>query len=389
MAPVSLIGRYLYHKDVEVLARAARVPFAAVGSVSPSPLGTIRIRIGAGQPIPESGPPVPVSEIVRLVRRLAATPEISRQDRIDQEIRLEAVEGSQQVVAWLETDRCVVVALYPLIGSTPFVALLGASGSSGFARWQKELARLALMQESQGASRSAAVGAVSEDDVLSSVLDRLTIPIALVDRTAKVVYRNAAAHRSFMAPGGLVLSAGQVVSTQDPDSQKRLCLAIRAATSGLARKAQLILLPGDPTGAQGRPQMVAVSPVTAARGLAVLTTSDDQQDPDMLALVFSELGLTPTEQRLACRLVLGDSLEEAAEHIGVKLSTARSYLRNIFDKTGASRQSELVSLALTLALPTSLAEIMSVDLVAASRATILPRPPPAGPRRPGQLERTS
>ena len=46
------------------------VPFAAVGSVSPNPLGTIRIRIGAGQPIPEAGPPVPVSEIVRLVRRL-------------------------------------------------------------------------------------------------------------------------------------------------------------------------------------------------------------------------------------------------------------------------------------------------------------------------------
>ena len=48
----------------------------------------------------------------------------------------------------------------------------------------------------------------------------------------------------------------------------------------------------------------------------------------------------------------GHSLEEAAGHRGVTMNTARSQLKQIFFKTGTSRQSEVVRLVLTGVPPT-------------------------------------
>ena len=46
-------------------------------------------------------------------------------------------------------------------------------------------------------------------------------------------------------------------------------------------------------------------------------------------------------------LALGDRLEAAAGRCGVTVSTARTYLKQVFAKTETSRQSELIRLVLT------------------------------------------
>ena len=56
--------------------------------------------------------------------------------------------------------------------------------------------------------------------------------------------------------------------------------------------------------------------------------------------------LTSAEIELVELLCDGCSLEEAAEHRGVTMNTARSQLKQIFFKTNTSRQSELVRLVL-------------------------------------------
>jgi DNA-binding CsgD family transcriptional regulator len=56
--------------------------------------------------------------------------------------------------------------------------------------------------------------------------------------------------------------------------------------------------------------------------------------------------LTQAEVELVELLCDGWSLEEAASHRGVTMNTARSQLKQIFFKTGTSRQSELVRLVL-------------------------------------------
>ncbi|MCP6151313.1 hypothetical protein NL425_26555, partial [Klebsiella pneumoniae] len=70
-----------------------------------------------------------------------------------------------------------------------------------------------------------------------------------------------------------------------------------------------------------------------------------------LATTFS---LTPAEAALAAALAVGASLADFAEQRGVAMSTVRSQLKALYEKTDTRRQGELVarlreSLDLTLA----------------------------------------
>lgn len=68
-----------------------------------------------------------------------------------------------------------------------------------------------------------------------------------------------------------------------------------------------------------------------------------------VARLRAEFGLTKAEARLALHLAEGSSLASAAQAVGVKLTTIRSQLQQIFAKTGTSRQSELVAMLLSRA----------------------------------------
>jgi DNA-binding CsgD family transcriptional regulator len=59
-------------------------------------------------------------------------------------------------------------------------------------------------------------------------------------------------------------------------------------------------------------------------------------------------GLSPAEAALAGRLAMGETLREAAIARGIAFTTARSYLEQIFHRTGTRRQVELTRLLLTL-----------------------------------------
>ena len=54
--------------------------------------------------------------------------------------------------------------------------------------------------------------------------------------------------------------------------------------------------------------------------------------------------LTQAEVRLAQGIARGDSLEEVAAGLGIKISTARTQLASIFTKTQTRRQAKLVAL---------------------------------------------
>jgi DNA-binding CsgD family transcriptional regulator len=75
-------------------------------------------------------------------------------------------------------------------------------------------------------------------------------------------------------------------------------------------------------------------------------------DPDRPQETHSELlqrlfGLTPTEAKLTAQLVLGHSLDEASEILGVAKSTSRTHLLSIFSKTSTNRQADLIKAVVT------------------------------------------
>jgi DNA-binding CsgD family transcriptional regulator len=61
-----------------------------------------------------------------------------------------------------------------------------------------------------------------------------------------------------------------------------------------------------------------------------------------------QFGLTPAEQRLTEEIVNGVPLADAADALGIRLTTARTRLKAIQTKTHCHRQSDLVRLALSM-----------------------------------------
>jgi len=79
----------------------------------------------------------------------------------------------------------------------------------------------------------------------------------------------------------------------------------------------------------------------------VLIMSDPAAAPVLAKQTLRSLyGLTPTEARLARRLVAGDTVAQAAAALEVTIGTARIHLEHLLKKTTTHRQSELIRLLL-------------------------------------------
>jgi DNA-binding CsgD family transcriptional regulator len=70
-------------------------------------------------------------------------------------------------------------------------------------------------------------------------------------------------------------------------------------------------------------------------------------------LFVRRYGITPAESRVMQLLVQGMTPADAAEALGISLPTARTHLARLLDKTGTSRQADLVRLAMSALAPTA------------------------------------
>lgn len=104
--------------------------------------------------------------------------------------------------------------------------------------------------------------------------------------------------------------------------------------------------------------------VTVLRPYLATATASDERDPAVLLLVIDPdddkrdlaaacalFHLTPAETRLATALVGGLTVARAAKKAHVSTDTARTYLKQIFRKTGVDRQAALVRLLLNCTIP--------------------------------------
>jgi DNA-binding CsgD family transcriptional regulator len=105
-------------------------------------------------------------------------------------------------------------------------------------------------------------------------------------------------------------------------------------------------------GAKTRAAMVAhIIPIRRASrdvfarsaGVLLLTPVTLPNGPPV-ELVTSLFDLTPAEARVARRLSAGETLDDIAASAGVSRNTVRTHIRGVLEKTGCSRQAEVVAL---------------------------------------------
>jgi len=126
----------------------------------------------------------------------------------------------------------------------------------------------------------------------------------------------------------------------------------RAVASAAARPGRLGLV--ALTGADGRRYLLQIHPVpgrsrdifSSAAALALLIERDPEpaRFPTDLSALRSAYELTEREANVAALLAEGLDINAIAARLGIRANTARSYLKDVLQKTGATRQAELVAL---------------------------------------------
>jgi DNA-binding CsgD family transcriptional regulator/PAS domain-containing protein len=189
---------------------------------------------------------------------------------------------------------------------------------------------------------------------METALDALSTALVLVSATDKILFANRNARAILGCRDGLISDGGRLMAQDTTE-----CAALRAVLAGAisfgtgkaAPKPQAMLIsrvtkrPLQLVAVPCRPETLAISRKAAA---FVFIADPDQKAPSLAETLHALFRLTHAEVRLATVLLEGKSLSEAAQTNEVGKETVRSQLKSIFLKTGARRQSELISLLLKL-----------------------------------------
>jgi DNA-binding CsgD family transcriptional regulator len=188
-----------------------------------------------------------------------------------------------------------------------------------------------------------------------SALNQTAIGVVMIDRDSHIVFSNQTADEILMAGEGIGCANGTLRAANLADGvnlQAAISHAVASDDERASRapfKAPLIAF-----SRRRRPPLVAAflpalaRPVEAGDVAAIMYLVDPQIDTNrMLSPLCKLYGLSPVETVLVCHLAAGATIASAARQMHVKDSTARSYLKTIFIKTGTRRQTELVVLMLS------------------------------------------
>ena len=184
------------------------------------------------------------------------------------------------------------------------------------------------------------------------------VPLVEVDGDCRVKWLNAAAGTCLAGHALLKLRAGKLLATTARDAA-RLKEAVKWAagkhgywdhratrSQTAATNGSLPVFLGDVD--EGRFSLVWV----LAEDDRVLVSLDDASITERrLAGARLVFGLSNGQTRLAQHLLDGRDLAQAAALMQVSITTARTHLNRIFDKTGARNQAALVRVLLTAGSP--------------------------------------
>lgn len=195
-------------------------------------------------------------------------------------------------------------------------------------------------------------------DEARGALDALAMAIAIVDQDLQISYANEGADQILSDPDAAVgLRQGRLFARQ-PADQRQLKRLVEAGLRSIAEPLEehpssMIIQGSNPAHALS----VCVMPVMQAQSGAhppakvMIALRSLAMTTDLADSSRQLFNLTESEARFASALASGLSLTQAAEAQGVRISTARTHLARIFQKTETRQQSQLVSLLRGAVLP--------------------------------------
>jgi len=278
------------------------------------------------------------------------------------DMRMPVMTGLELIKALTATSPTTICMI--LTGTADLDTAIAAINEADVFRFYTKPCSAAVLAEgieqalAHGAAKAAAQSTTGEGAVPQAAafgvatLNRLPMGVVVVDRRAHVLFMNsrgaeymAGGHGFLLGPTGTCRASRPSETT---DLHRLIEVTIDRAEAAEARAISVS------RGLEERALSVVVAPLVAGPGaepVAVLLINDpDNQVLPSVETICRLFELTDAEAKLALALAEGQRIEEAAEVLGITLSSARTYLKRIFGKTGVTRQAELVRLV--MAAPT-------------------------------------
>ncbi len=190
-----------------------------------------------------------------------------------------------------------------------------------------------------------------EREAAAEMLNRCNHGALLVDAEARILFANTLAE-ALLQQGTALTARGGRLAACVPAQTSALRAMIAGGEDGVP--GGLLALPR----LDGGSLAVLILPTRAEtawltrRPAAIVFVKDPHASGlptrEEIRMLFD---LTPAQAGLAQEILRGDGVQAAAGRLGISRATARTHLLEVFQKTGTSRQAELVRVMLQQSLP--------------------------------------
>jgi DNA-binding CsgD family transcriptional regulator len=180
----------------------------------------------------------------------------------------------------------------------------------------------------------------------SEALDRLAQAILIVAASGDILFANRAAESLLAQGDGLRTEKSALRASLPEESIKLRRLIAAAAERSDALGGVMALVRPAPR----RPLSVLVAPLmrqtmwsATDRPAAIVFVADPENATEAAENHLRDLyRLTPAEAAVTKAITRGEGLQTVADELHISLSTARTHLQHVFEKTDTRRQAELV-----------------------------------------------
>jgi DNA-binding CsgD family transcriptional regulator len=210
--------------------------------------------------------------------------------------------------------------------------------------------------------RAVIVGNVSDPGradaaMFADILDGFTAGVIVVDATARIVHTNTAG-RGILHDGDVLSTAGGRLVASDVQVNQILREAF-AGGEAAERGSKSIAVPlMARNGARKVAHVLPLSPgarrhagVALAAAAAVFVRNAMLEMPSTPEIIADIYRLTRTELRVLLAIVSVGGVPRVAQALGIAESTVKTHLGNLFEKTGATCQADLVKLVAGFSYP--------------------------------------
>ncbi|MFC7290716.1 DNA-binding response regulator [Hirschia litorea] len=270
-------------------------------------------------------------------------------DVLVSDLKMPELSGQALISEVMATEGCSSARYIILSGSGDFSSAISAINDLHVFRFlEKPVDKHVLIQAIEDAVTDAKPD-LSVQNYAEAALNMITAAVVVVSEECRVLYANPAGRKLLENKIGLVVGIDGICRASNCSDSQALHDMIAQASIDEDDRVRWLSLKDQCADTELNFVAIPQGSRNFPGGRTVVLLSRSEETVSSLApeVLQSMFGLTPAEAAITFTITQGGNLDEAARRSGITVSSARTYLKRIFGKTGASRQAELMKIVLT------------------------------------------